>query len=137
MKDEKDLNKIIEEFMKNMEDSWEVELSKIKELVKDVDKGYKIIYYGMKKKNVGITALLSLLLPGIGHLYIGKITRGLIIVGIYIISVFLSILIIGIITTPLIILYSIYDSCRLAKDYNNKLFKVIFEDGENVEEIES
>ena len=137
MKDEKDLNKIIEEFMKNMEDSWEVELSKIKELVKDVDKGYKIIYYGMKKKNVGITALLSLLLPGIGHLYIGKITRGLIIVGIYIISVFLSILIIGIITTPLIILYSIYDSCRLAKDYNNKLFKVIFEDGKNVEEIES
>jgi len=137
MKDEKDLNKTIEEFMKNMEDSWEVELSKIKELVKDVDKGYKIIYYGMKKKNVGITALLSLLLPGIGHLYIGKITRGLIIVGIYIISVFLSILIIGIITTPLIILYSIYDSCRLAKDYNNKLFKVIFEDGENVEEIES
>jgi len=129
MKDEKDLNKIIEEFMKNMEDSWEVE--------KDVDKGYKIIYYGMKKKNVGITALLSLLLPGIGHLYIGKITRGLIIVGIYIISVFLSILIIGIITTPLIILYSIYDSCRLAKDYNNKLFKVIFEDGKNVEEIES
>jgi len=137
MKDEKDLNKIIEEFMKNMEDSWEVELSKIKELVKDVDKGYKIIYYGMKKKNVGITALLSLLLPGIGHLYIGKITRGLIIVGIYIISVFLSILIIGIITTPLIILYSIYDSCRLAKDYNNKLFKVIFEDGKNVEETES
>ena len=137
MKEEKDLNKIIEEFMKNMEDSWEVELSKIKELVKDVDKGYKIIYYGMKKKNVGITALLSLLLPGIGHLYIGKITRGLIIVGIYIISVFLSILIIGIITTPLIILYSIYDSCRLAKDYNNKLFKVIFEDGENVEETES
>ncbi|AXI25883.1 hypothetical protein CFE53_02620 [Methanofervidicoccus sp. A16] len=103
----------------------------IKELVKDVDKGYKIIYYEMKKKNIGITVLLSFLLPGLGHIYIGCIIRGIIISIVFTVSVFLCLLLIGLLTTPLIWIYSIYDSYRLAKDYNTKLFKILFVDQEN------
>jgi len=125
-----DLNKV-EKFIKDVGSSWEAELNIIKELVKDVDKGYKIIYYEMKKKNIGITVLLSFLLPGVGHIYIGCIIRGIIISIVFTVSVFLCLLLIGLLTTPLIWIYSIYDSYRLAKDYNTKLFKILFVDQEN------
>ncbi|WP_253254769.1 DUF6677 family protein [Methanofervidicoccus sp. A16] len=125
-----DLNKV-EKFIKDVGSSWEAELNIIKELVKDVDKGYKIIYYEMKKKNIGITVLLSFLLPGLGHIYIGCIIRGIIISIVFTVSVFLCLLLIGLLTTPLIWIYSIYDSYRLAKDYNTKLFKILFVDQEN------
>jgi len=125
-----DLNKV-EKFIKDVGSSWEAELNIIKELVKDVDKGYKIIYYEMKKKNIGITVLLSFLLPGVGHIYIGCIIRGIIISIVFTVSVFLCLLLIGLLTTPLIWIYSIYDSYRLAKDYNTKLFKILFVDQGN------
>ena len=125
-----DLNKV-KKFIKDVGSSWEAELNIIKELVKDVDKGYKIIYYEMKKKNIGITVLLSFLLPGVGHIYIGCIIRGIIISIVFTVSVFLCLLLIGLLTTPLIWIYSIYDSYRLAKDYNTKLFKILFVDQEN------
>ena len=124
-----DLNKV-GEFIKYMEGDWETELNIIRELVKDVDKGYKIIYYEIKKKNIGTTVLLSFLLPGVGHIYIGRIIKGIIISIVFTVSAILCIVLIGIIPTLIIWIYSIYDSYRLAKDYNTKLFKVLFEDRE-------
>ncbi|HID47563.1 MAG TPA: hypothetical protein EYH15_00385 [Methanothermococcus okinawensis] len=126
----------MDEFIESIDEDWEKELNTVRELIKDVEKSYRIIYYEIKKKNTGIAALLSLI-PGVGHLYIGRGTRGLLIFSIYLISSLLCILFIGLITTPLIILFSIYDACKLAKDYNSKLFKVIFEEQENTEEGES
>ena len=108
--------------------SWDKELEEIKTLVKDLDKSERTIYYEKKKKNVGIAVLLSILIPGFGHIYIGKIKRGLIILTIAIISSILCSVLIGCLTTPLIWLFSIHDSYQLAKDYNNKLYKVIFEE---------
>ena len=129
-----DLNKV-GEFIKYMEGDWETELNIIRELVKDVDKGYKIIYYEIKKKNIGTTVLLSFLLPGLGHIYIGCIVKGIIIFIAFIVSMFLCLLLIGFLTTPLIWIYSIYDSYRLAKNYNMKLFKILFKE-RNTEEKE-
>jgi len=134
--DKTDLNKV-KEFIKDIESSWEAELNIIKELVKDVDKGYKIIYYEIKKKNIGTTVLLSFLLPGVGHIYIGRIIKGITISIVFTVSAILCIVLIGIIPTLLIWIYSIYDSYRLAKDYNIKLFRILFEDQGNSEETKS
>ena len=126
---------LIKEFIDTIDEDWEKELDKVKKLVKDMDKNYRIIYYELKKKNVGIAALLSLI-PGAGHLYIGKSARGLLIYSIFFISSFFCILLIGFLIIPLIIAFSIYDACKLAKNYNKKLFKIVFEEQEG-EKVES
>ena len=49
--------------------SWDRELEEIRTLIKDLDKDKRVIYYEKEKKNVGITVLLSILMPGFGHIY--------------------------------------------------------------------
>jgi len=124
---------LIKEFIDTIDENWEKELDKVKKLVKDMDKNYRVIYYELKKKNVGIAAFLSLLAPGVGHLYIGKGIRGLVIFSICFIALLFCIILIGFLIIPLIMLFSIYDACKLAKSYNDKLFKVLFEEGEEKE----
>ncbi|MCQ6253575.1 DUF6677 family protein [Methanocaldococcus sp.] len=56
----------------------EMELMQIKEFVKDMDKQQKIVYYEQKKKNAGIAVLLSVIIPGAGQIYLGKVGKGII-----------------------------------------------------------
>ncbi|WP_048197420.1 TM2 domain-containing protein [Methanocaldococcus sp. FS406-22] len=90
----------------------EMEAMQIKDFVKDMDKTQRIVYYEQKKKSVGIAVLLSLVIPGAGQMYLGKVGKGIIIL----------------LTFWLIIpyLYGIYDAYKSAKDYNAQLYSIIF-----------
>ncbi|WP_245527600.1 NINE protein [Methanotorris igneus] len=91
----------------------ETEFMQIKEFVKDMDKTQRIVYYEQKKKSVGIAVLLSALIPGAGQMYLGKVGKGIIIL-----LTFWFFLI------PYI--YGIYVAYKSAKDYNARLYSVIF-----------
>ena len=90
----------------------EIEAMQIKDFVKDMDKTQRIVYYEQKKKSVGIAVLLSLIIPGAGQMYLGKVGRGIIIL----------------LTCWLIIpwIYGIYEAYKSAKDYNAQLYSIIF-----------
>jgi len=90
----------------------EMEAMQIKEFVKDMDKTQRIVYYEQKKKSIGIAVLLSVVIPGAGQMYLGKVGKGIILL----------------LTCWLIIpwIYSIYDAYKSAKDYNAQLYSIIF-----------
>ena len=89
-----------------------MEVMQIKELTNDMGKNQKVVYYEQKKKNVGIATALSLIIPGVGQMYIGKIGMGILIL----------------IFCWLIIpwLYGIYDAYKSANDYNVELYSILF-----------
>jgi len=88
------------------------EVMQIKELTKDMDKNQKVLYFEQKKKDAGIATALSLIIPGVGQMYIGKIGTGILIL------IFFWLII------PW--LYGIYDAYKSANDYNGQLYSIIF-----------
>jgi len=90
----------------------EMEIMQIKELVKDLNKSQRVVYYEQKRKNAGIAALLSFLIPGAGQMYLGKVGKGLLIL------LFCWLII------PWV--YGIYDAYVSAKKYNAQLYSIIF-----------
>ncbi len=65
-----------------------------------------------KSKN-GLAAVLSFFIPGLGQLIKGHTKRGIIIFVAAIISAFLIFSFIGLITTPILWLWNIYDAYKL------------------------
>ena len=104
----------------------EIEIKQIKDFVKDMDKNQRIAYYEQKKKSVGIAVLLSLVIPGAGQIYLGKVKRGIILFILAFISAILCGILIGFLLLPIVYIYSIYDAYKSAKDYNAKLYSIIF-----------
>lgn len=66
-------------------------------------------------KNPWISGILSFIFPGIGHLYLGKVKKGLLLMIINIISILTIGLIVGIFGMLIVWIYSILDSVKLAK----------------------
>jgi len=97
----------------------EIEAMQIKDFVKDMDKTQRIVYYEQKKKSIGIAVLLSAIIPGAGQMYLGRVGKGIIIL----------------LTCWLIIpwIYGIYDAYKSAKDYNARLYSIIFNKDEHKE----
>ncbi len=54
-------------------------MMQLKETVKGLDKGQRTMLYESRKKNVGLATALSVIIPGVGLMYIGKIARGIIV----------------------------------------------------------
>lgn len=71
-----------------------------------------------QQKNPGIAAVLSALWVGLGQIYNGEIVKGIILMVAYVISVFLIYLLIGIVTTPILWIFGIYDAYNTAKKIN-------------------
>ncbi|EGA91405.1 hypothetical protein GPDM_01020 [Planococcus donghaensis MPA1U2] len=69
-------------------------------------------------KNPWIAGILSFVFPGIGHLYLGKVKKGLLLVIINIISILTIGLIVGIFGMLIVWIYSIFDSVKLARTSN-------------------
>ena len=95
----------------------EMEAMQIKDFAKDMDKTQRIVYYEQKKKSGGIALLLSLIIPGAGQMYLGKVGMGIILF----------------FTFWLILpwIYSIYDAYKSAKDNNAQLYSIIFSNSDN------
>ncbi|MCM3338323.1 sugar ABC transporter permease [Paenibacillus sp. MER TA 81-3] len=74
----------------------------------------------MKKK--WLAGVLSFAFPGLGHLYLGKVQKGLIFVFLNIISIVLSSVVIGLFAMLFIWVYAIVDALRLTDSINmNKI----------------
>jgi TM2 domain-containing membrane protein YozV len=72
-------------------------------------------------KNPGIAAVLSLFVTGLGQIYNGQIGKGIVFMIAYAISWLLVIVGIGILTTPLLWLYGMYDAYKSAEKINRDI----------------
>jgi TM2 domain-containing membrane protein YozV len=75
------------------------------------------------RKNEAISVILTIILAGLGHLYLGKIKRGLLFLVITIILFAIGAFLLFI-PTLIWYLYCIYDSYNLTKKYNETLFSL-------------
>lgn len=73
----------------------------------------------MQKKPI-LAACLSFLVVGMGQVYNGQVTKGLVLLAGSVISGFLTSLLIGFILLPIIWLYGIYDAFKVADNDLNK-----------------
>jgi TM2 domain-containing membrane protein YozV len=74
-------------------------------------------------RNPGVSLILSFFIPGLGQLYNGQITKGLIFIAIGFFLALTIILLIGIILYPLFWIYNMYDAYDTAKKVNAGIIK--------------
>ena len=77
----------------------------------------------MNQKSEALALILSLIIPGVGEMYAGKVGKGVIILLLAILSAALIMLLIGFIMYPIVWIYSMIDSYNLAKQYNAMLLQ--------------
>lgn len=70
------------------------------------------------QKNPGIAAVLSFIHAGLGQIYNGQITKGLVLVFVQLMNYLLMFVLIGFVTAPILWIYSIYDAYRTAERMN-------------------
>nr|WP_317012541.1 DUF6677 family protein [Niallia taxi] len=70
-------------------------------------------------KKSWIALLASFIFPGAGHLYLGLVKKGIILILLYIVSVVLTSVLIGFIPLIIIWIYSMVDSYKLVPKINN------------------
>ena len=76
----------------------------------------------VNKKSEALALILSLLISGLGQMYVGKIGRGLGLLAAEIITAILgAFLLFPLIITLVIWIYAMYDAFKLAKEYNQYL----------------
>lgn len=68
------------------------------------------------RRDPGIAAVLSFLVTGLGQIYNGEIGKGILLVVIQVINFFLCFVLIGLITSPLVWIYGIYDAHQTATE---------------------
>lgn len=75
-------------------------------------------------RNPGIAAVLSFFWPGVGQIYNGQMTKGLILVAInaicWLLNITLILSIIGIPVQAVLTVYAIYDAYKTAQKLNEK-----------------
>lgn len=69
-------------------------------------------------KSAGLAAVLSFFVPGLGQIYNGQITKGIVLIVIDAINALLMFVLIGFVTHAITILYAIYDAYRTAERIN-------------------
>ena len=83
------------------------------------------------RKNEALSVILTIILAGLGHLYLGKLKRGLVFIVITIIVGWIIGTFLLFIPTIIWYLYAIYDCYNLTKKYNEALFSLRRPPGEN------
>jgi len=71
-------------------------------------------------KNPGIAAVLSFFYCGLGQIYNGQIAKGIGLVVIYAISLILISVVVGVVTTPILWIYGMYDGYKTAEKFNRE-----------------
>jgi TM2 domain-containing membrane protein YozV len=69
-------------------------------------------------KNPGLAAVLSFFYMGLGQIYNGQIAKGIAFIVLYTISILLIFILIGIVTTPILFIYGMYDAYKSAEKIN-------------------
>ncbi len=72
-------------------------------------------------KNPGLAAILSFFYMGLGQIYNGQIAKGVFFIILYSISALLIIILVGIVTTPILWIYGIYDAYKSAEKINRDI----------------
>lgn len=72
-------------------------------------------------KNPGLAAVFSFFYMGLGQIYNGQIAKGIAFIIAYSISILLCFVIIGIITTPILFIYGMYDAYKSAEKINQDI----------------
>ncbi len=72
-------------------------------------------------KNPGLAAVLSFFYMGLGQIYNGQLGKGIAFIVVYSISWLLCLVIIGLITTPIMWVYGMYDAYKSAEKINNDM----------------
>lgn len=72
-------------------------------------------------KNPGLAAVLSFFFMGLGQIYNGQIGKGILFIVIYAISWILMWVLIGLITTPILFIYGIWDAYSSAQKINAEI----------------
>jgi TM2 domain-containing membrane protein YozV len=90
----------------------ESELQALRNMTQGMDKAQRAMFYETKDKNVGIAMVLSIVIPGTGLMYIGKIGKGIIIL----------------LTSWLVVpyFYGLYATYHDSKAYNSLLYSIVF-----------
>jgi TM2 domain-containing membrane protein YozV len=78
-------------------------------------------------KKTWIALLASFIFPGAGHFYLGRIKKGVLLIGFYIVSLLMTAFLIGFIPLIIVWIYSMIDSYKLVPivndEYNNNHLK--------------
>jgi len=90
----------------------ETEQLKITQASASMDSGHKALFYEVMKRNVGLTTLIAVFIPGGGQIYLSQYLKGVLI------------LLFSWLVIPW--LYGIYDAHMSASKYNNELHMLIF-----------
>lgn len=69
-------------------------------------------------KNPGLAAVLSFFYMGLGQIYNGQLSKGIAFIIAYTVSWILTLVLIGLITTPILWIYGMYDSYKSAEKIN-------------------
>lgn len=72
-------------------------------------------------KNPGLAAVLSFFYMGLGQIYNGQLSKGILFIIAYTISCLLIFVIIGFITTPIMWIYGMYDAYKSAEKINSDI----------------
>ncbi len=79
-------------------------------------------FQSSQEKNVLLSAILSLLFPGLGHLYLGLSKKGISFILAYIVSAILIILFIGLVLMIIVWLWALFDSIKSTEAINRGEF---------------
>lgn len=74
----------------------------------------------MITKNPGIAAVLSFFWTGVGQIYNGQLTKGIILVVVQMINSLLMWVLIGFVTFPIVWIWGIWDAYKTAERLNRK-----------------
>lgn len=72
-------------------------------------------------KNPGLAAVLSFLITGLGQIYNGQLAKGIIFIIVYFFSWLLMFVLIGLITTPILWIWGMYDAYKVAERHNQRI----------------
>jgi TM2 domain-containing membrane protein YozV len=70
------------------------------------------------EKSPGLAAVLSFFWAGLGQIYNGEISKGILLIVVYAISCGLMALVIGFFTTPILWIYGMVDAYKTAEKFN-------------------
>lgn len=73
------------------------------------------------EKSPGLAAVLSFFWAGLGQIYNGEITKGIVLMIAYVVSCVLIALVVGFITTPILWIYGMVDAYQTAEKFNATL----------------